>query len=474
MSLSTEDNDGVSRIEQESHRLTRKVALKLGVSAAMAGAVTPTLLTSAARAAQTAEVTRERTVTLTLFHRWSDPVGLKMVTTLFNKFEKENPGIKINNAYQPSSGDTYQPAVRTAFASSTPPDLATDITGAEEYNLVNAGVLRDLTDFYNAHIKQIATPGAIVGSVLNGKVWGFSVGVYIGNLLWYNPDYLKKYGLDASSVHTWNDWIRQLQIIKQKGGTPIFFGAKDLWPGGHYMTDLVQRTMGNKQAVALYNRTLIPGSPSTPKWTDPPVIKALQSLLDLKPYFQSGFLGETNAVAGSQFLGGQSAYYEQGLWFSETILGQPPKFKPGAILFPSFPGYPGHQTDTTIGTNAWLVSKKSPNWDAIQKFLLFFYRPDNIAFLESKYIQILPYKFDPQKLDVDPRVTSVFHQFLAEQNAAGANGTILYNDSLVNVNIYTESIWQGSVGLLSGSLSPMQLATQLEKETVAWQKSHPK
>jgi ABC-type glycerol-3-phosphate transport system substrate-binding protein len=76
--------------------------------------------------------------------------------------------------------------------------LATDITGAEEYNLVNAGVLRDLTAFYNAHIKQIATPGAIVGSVLNGKVWGFSVGVYIGNLLWYNPDYLKKYGLTAS------------------------------------------------------------------------------------------------------------------------------------------------------------------------------------------------------------------------------------------------------------------------------------
>jgi ABC-type glycerol-3-phosphate transport system substrate-binding protein len=77
-------------------------------------------------------------------------------------------------------------------------------------------VLRDLTAFYNAHIKQIATPGAIVGSVLNGKVWGFSVGVYIGNLLWYNPDYLKKYGLTASSVHTWNDWIRQLQIIKQR------------------------------------------------------------------------------------------------------------------------------------------------------------------------------------------------------------------------------------------------------------------
>jgi hypothetical protein len=92
------------------------------------------------------------------------------------------------------------------------------------------------------------------------------------------------------------------------------------------MTDLVQRTMGNEQAIALYNRTLIPGSPSTPKWTDAPVIKALQSLLDLKPYFQSGYLGETNAVAGSQFLSGQSAYYEQGLWFSETILGQPPTF----------------------------------------------------------------------------------------------------------------------------------------------------
>jgi ABC-type glycerol-3-phosphate transport system substrate-binding protein len=75
MSLSTEDNDGVSPTEHGPNRLTRKAALKIGVSAAMAGAATPTLLTSAARAAQTAEVTRERTVTLTLFHRWSDPLG---------------------------------------------------------------------------------------------------------------------------------------------------------------------------------------------------------------------------------------------------------------------------------------------------------------------------------------------------------------------------------------------------------------
>ena len=36
-------------------------------------------------------------------------------------------------------------------------------------------------------------------------------------------------------------------------------GAKDLWPGGHWLTDLTQRTLGDTATNTLYNRTVVPG-----------------------------------------------------------------------------------------------------------------------------------------------------------------------------------------------------------------------
>lgn len=458
--MATSSNDAAQ--EQTSSPISRREMLKVGGAAVL----TPLAASALASCGTFIKSGSTSTKTLTITNRWSSPIAKKTMTALFSKFEQENPGVKINNDSKPGSGDTYQPAVRAAFASSSPPDIAVDIAGPEVYNLANAGVLRDLTSFYNEQIKSRALAGAITGAELNGKIWGISTGVTVGNILWFNPDYLKKYGLDGTQVRTWDDWLHQLQTIKAKGGTPIYFGAKDLWPGGHYLNDLVQRTLGNDATATLYNRTVLPNQPATPKWTDPAVVDAFQRFVDLKPYFQPGYLGEASATADAQFLGGQSAWYEMGGWFMSTILSQPPTFQPGLVLFPSVAGYPGKQSDITI-VNSCLLVGKNASWDIVQKFLLFFTRPDNVLYMVENMNAPMPYQYDTGKVQVNPKIKTIFDTVNTLIANAGASGAILYNDEAVKVDLYTKYIWQGSTALLTGSLTPAKLLQQLETATIA-------
>jgi ABC-type glycerol-3-phosphate transport system substrate-binding protein len=302
-------------------------------------------------------------------------------------------------------------------------------------------------------------------------VWGLSDGVSVGNILWYNPDYLKKYGIDASKIHTWSQFLQACQTIKKGGGTPIIIGAKDLWPGGHWLTDLTQRTLGDGPTNTLYNRTVVPGSPSTPRWTDPAVVKAFQSLVDVSQYFQDGYIGESQGAADGIFLQGGGGFYEMGSWFTNSILQLKPSFTPGLMLFPALEGYPGQQKQVTIANGILMTSKKAP-WDAVQKFLLFWTRPDNVRYYSESTATVLPYKYDTKNLSVAAPIRGIFATVVSYLNNAGPNGAILFNDEAVDVNMYTKYIWQGSVALLSGALKPQQLLSQLEAATVAFQKSH--
>jgi len=451
--------------------ISRKDALKVGAAAvtAVAGA---SILPDAVGVRPVAARVVSTPVTLTFYNRITG-TSLPVINALLAKFTKET-GIQVTNATQPSSGATYQPAVRTAFASSTPPDIAEDIAGPEVYNLARAGVIRDITSFYNTPtIQARVTAGATTGAVLDGKVWGLSDSVSVGNILWYNPGYLKKYGVDATKIHTWSQFLHACATIKKGGGTPIVIGAKDQWPGGHWLTDLTQRTLGNAVTNTLYNRTVVPGSPAKPKWTDPAVVKAFQALVDVAPYFQSGYVGESQGAADGIFLQGGGGFYEMGSWFVSSILQLKPTFTPGLMLFPALDGYPGLQKQVTIANSILMASKKAP-LDAVQKFFLFWTRSDNVRYYSENTATVLPYKYDTKNLSVAAPIKGIFAKVVSFLNNAGPNGAILFNDEAVDVNMYTKYIWQGSVGLFSGAITPTQLLSQLEAATETFQRSHPK
>jgi raffinose/stachyose/melibiose transport system substrate-binding protein len=407
---------------------------------------------------------------ITIFNTWSDPSQKPAADALIAAFAKAT-GIQVSNSPESSNGATYGPAIRSALSSSNPPDVATDISGPEVYSFAQGAELRDITGFYESSIAPRALPGAITGSVLDGKVYGISDGFSVGNLVWYNPSYLAKYGVNPSSVTNFTTWVAAMTKIKNAGGTPIVLGAKDQWTGGHYLNDLVQRAIGSKAATALYNRTVLAKQPDTPKWTDPAVVRAFQDFVSLKGLFQQGFLGESEATAESQFLAGNVGFYEMGSWLTTSIEAAKPSFKPGVMLFPPLVGGEGKANEVTLANDVLIVSKDS-NWASVKKFLAFFTRPDTVATFGDSMQRIMPYKAAAGVGTVSPTIATQWAKINQFAKAAGPDGTALFNDQAVDVNIYQTYLWQGSVGLMSGAVSAQKLAQELESATEAAQASH--
>lgn len=407
---------------------------------------------------------------ISILNRWSDPVGKAAATEVFTGFTKKY-GVTVNNQVQPNSGATYQPAVRTALSSSNPPSLATDISGPEVYNFAKANSIQDLTSFYNETIKSRALGGATTGNTYKGKIYAISAGYSVGNLIWYNPVYLKKFGIDASSIKTFQDMMAAMKKIKAAGGNSAVLGAKDQWPGGHYLNDLVQRALGSKETQQLYDRSVLAGQPNTPKWTDPKVVQALQDYVDMKPYFQSGFLGEAQASADALFLKGDVGFYEMGSWFLNTVQTSKPDFPVGVMLFPPLKDGAGKGTDITIANSALIVSKKADT-KTVEKFLDYFTSPSVAGKYQSSALTFMPYKTTSAASDVNSAIKPQWKKISGFVADTGPTGSALYNDQGIDVNIYTKYIWQGSVGLMAGDLTPQQLAQQLETATETAQKTN--
>lgn len=441
--------------------MSRRRLLTVGGSLGLLGGVAPLLSACGSKSGSAGGGS------ISVMNRWSDPTSSAAANALFAGFTKSS-GVSVANQAQPSSGATYQPAVRTAFSSSTPPTMATDISGPEVFNLARAGVLMDLTDFYNSTIKARATSGATSGSTLDGKVWGLSDGASVGNCVWYNPQYLEKYKVDVATITTFDGWVAAMTEMKGRGGTPIVIGAKDQWPGGHYLNDLVQRALGSTNTTALYNRSVLPGQAAAVKWTDPEVVASITDYLKLKPLFQKGFLGEAQATSDSLFLQGNVGFYEMGSWLLSTMKSTPATFDVGVMLFPAIAGGRGDAREITLANDTLIVSKKADP-KPVQAFFEYLTRPAVISKWSTSQLTAVPYKVDSADDTVTGPLAGLWGSITKFTADAGPDGAALFNDQAIDVNIYTKYIWQGSVGLMAGDVTPEQLCEQLEKATEAAQ-----
>lgn len=405
---------------------------------------------------------------ITIFNRWSDPNSQAAAAELLEGFTEET-GIAVKNAVQPNSGSTYQPAVRSALSSSNAPTLATNIAGPELYEFAESGTIADITDFYEEVIAPRASAGASAGLVFEDKNFAISGDTSIGNLVWYNPDYLAEFDVDPADITTFEEWTAAMEKIKDAGGTPIVIGAKDQWPGGHYLNDLVQRAIGSEAAQQLYDRSVLPGQPTSPAWTDPEVVGALETYVSMRGLFQDGFLGEAAATADSLFLGGEVGFYKMGSWFLNTIISTAPGFEPGVMLFPPFEDGTGDGSELTISNSALMVSADADR-ESAEAFLEYYTRPDVAAKFGAAVGAIMPYELEDGAGEVDPLIQPQWDRIQEFNSAATASS--LFNDQGIDVNIYQQFIWQGSVGLMNGDVTPQQLAQQLEDATAAAQKAN--
>ncbi len=128
--------------------------------------------------------------TLTVWHYFSDPNQVKVMTDEANLFQKDNKGVTVKNVYIPY--DQMDSKLIAAAGAKTGPDVVV-FNGGDADNLATAGTLADMTNYWSS----FADKGQFTGSEihkLNGNI--YAVQGYVNLLgLWYNQDILTKIGV---------------------------------------------------------------------------------------------------------------------------------------------------------------------------------------------------------------------------------------------------------------------------------------
>ncbi len=264
-------------------RLDRRRLLQFaGGSAALAGLGLPAF-TIGARA--------QDVVTITMWGNhpeWRDPM-----LEILAAFEEVTPGVKVEFTGIP--GPDYPTKLQTAIAGGAP----SDVLGALEGSIITQAATGNELPFIDltGKIDISGLTDTARGQVeVDGKVFGTPLASYTVGVAYQKPIFAE-HGLTPPT--TWQEMKDTAQALLDAGVTPFVVGAKDgVHPYFMYI-GLVSSVLGPEGFAQLRRGERM--------LTDPDLVEAAQLLLDLQPFYQSGFQATDYVTAKAIFANGQGA-----------------------------------------------------------------------------------------------------------------------------------------------------------------------
>ena len=288
------------------------------------------------------------------FSSWGSPSEIKLLKSIIQNFEKENPEIKIKLLHFPQN---YFQKIHILFAS----DLAPDVIFINNQNIqlyIQAGLLENLeSEFPNAD--KIFYKTALDCFKKNNKL--YAIPRDISNLvIYYNKDIFKKLGIKIpEKINNLHELKTLTEKLTTKENFGINFEEDSLYwsyylaaNGGGILSD-------DKKSIIINSKQSI---------------EALNLYSDfVNKYHISPSKSQIGSMTTAQmFINGKLAMYLGGRWmvpkFRETI-----KFDWDVIEFPS-----NDENKLYIDASGWAVSKKSKNKAYAIKFIQYLSSKQNI------------------------------------------------------------------------------------------------
>lgn len=317
-------------------------------------------------------------VTIEWWHIQNQGAMLELWQTLADEFVEANPHVTFDIVV--NENEAFKDAIDPRLQSNDPPDLFQSWGGGDLAAQVEAGLVRDISGDVGGFIDDLSA-GAVSLFEVDGGLYAvpFDLGM-VG--FWYNVDLFEEAGIDGPPT-TWDEFLEDVQTLKDAGITPIAVGAQDKWPAHFYLAYLITR-IGGQPALQELSETL--------DFSTPAVIEAgnqLQRLVELEP-FQDGFLASTwpgpDGEAG--WIGTQRAaislmgQWGPGEYANSGGHGDPADlpsdrlpFEMSWFPFPEVEGGAGDLNDGIGGGNGFAVGANAPP-EALE-FLEFITSPEN-------------------------------------------------------------------------------------------------
>jgi raffinose/stachyose/melibiose transport system substrate-binding protein len=295
-------------------------------------------------------------VTIEWWHISTKDPALSDWQKMADDFMAMNENVTINITVL--ENEAFKTKLTTVLQSGEVPDIFQSWGGAGLAEQVEAGLLLDITDYLDADggaWRDSFAPGALAVFSADGKNYGVPWDMGMVSC-WYNIDLFAQAGIEAPPV-TWEEFLTDVQILKDAGITPIALGEKDTWTGMHIWSYLVTRIGGEAAFTA--------AADGTGSFTDPAFIQAgeeLMRLIEMEP-FQAGFLGASHDEMQATFGNGEAAILIGGQWSPSVQAANSADgigvANLGMFNFPAVEGGAGAVTDAMGGGNGFAIGKNA-------------------------------------------------------------------------------------------------------------------
>lgn len=284
--------------------------------------------------------------------------------TLIAKFEKENPGIIVEQISVPDPVQVLQ----TRLQSNNMPDVFGHWSTDPGFKaMVDNGAVMDLTgqEFLN-NVK----PDMLEGIKLNGKVYDLPISMNTAGVF-YNTKIFKDNNLTVPKTYT--EFIDLCKKLKNLGIAPLEMSNKDAGQSA------VIAEMLQVMAMPDYPQVIIDMNSGKLKAENKPAFTTIaKKLLEIEQYAQPDAAGTGYDQALADFANGKSAMLIQGIWVIPVIKKDNPSLQFDSFALPPDNGEQlrlAYQNDHCLAISATTKHK-----EAALKFLEFMSKPENAQY----------------------------------------------------------------------------------------------
>jgi trehalose/maltose transport system substrate-binding protein len=283
---------------------------------------------------------------------------------LLDRFEHENPGIRVQDETLPASTDEQHQfyAINLEGGSADFDVLSMDVIWVPEF--ARAGWLRDVSSLLGEGERNAFFPGPIQAVTYKDRL--YAVPWYIdAGLLYYRSDLLRKYGLPVP--RTWQELVKTAQIITENEKDLYGF----IWQGKQYeglVCNVLEYIWSNGGDVIRHN---------TPVINSPENIEALTFMRNLMTTYAVTPPLVTTAIEEPtrHLFGSGRALFLRNWPYAWNIFNREGSTVQGVVGVASLPSFPGHKSASTLGGWQLGVNRYSRNPVAAEKLVRFLTSP---------------------------------------------------------------------------------------------------
>ncbi|MDR2975346.1 MAG: extracellular solute-binding protein [Propionibacteriaceae bacterium] len=382
-------------------------------------------------------------VTMEFWHNGTGDKSVAYWEEAIAAFEAEHEGVTITVTVV--QNEELDGKLQTAMQAGNAPDIFLQRGGGKMAEMVENGLVMDITDKIDPDIKAAYGDGAFGFDSLDGKIYAMPMSAQPEGL-WYSQDLFDQAGItkNPTDMASFNDAVSKL---KAAGIQPVALGAQDAWPAAHWFYSFALRECSQEVVEGLATDKELADDCWLRAFTD------LDTLNKTNP-FNDGFL-TTVAQQGAGSAAGlvanhQAAMDLMGAWEPGVIGDLTPDKEtlPDLRWFP-FPAVDGGEGDPDAimaGSDGYSCSGDAPA--VCVDFLNFIAQKEWDEKYATAYSTI-PANSEAMDVVEDPALKA------AGQAFTKAPYSVLWFDTSLGQDV-GNAVNQQVVALLSGSATPQQ------------------